>query len=119
MILRKIDNQKTLPNQTKKKNAHQCINHTKQNPHTHTSNFYRGASVATPDKVERTLSKVKPGKNEVDLNAFVGAAVGGRANTAFAAFSFVVIQIFVYGTLFIRPLINSLTGVDIGASLVA
>jgi len=75
-----------------------------------------GASVATPDKVELTLRKIKPtpGKNDVDLDAFVGEAVGGRAVTAFAALTFVVIQIIVFGSLFVRPMIKSLTGVDIG-----
>lgn len=74
-----------------------------------------GASVATPDKVERVLNKIKPtsGKNEVDLNAFVGAAVMGRANTAIAALTFIVIQVIALGTLFLRPLIASLSGVDI------
>lgn len=77
-----------------------------------------GASIATPDKVEKSLSKVKPvpGKNEIDLKAFVGAAVAGRANTAFAALTFIVIQIIVFGSLFIRPLIQSLTGVDIASN---
>eukprot|EP00535_Pseudo-nitzschia_heimii_P006106 CAMPEP_0197185198 /NCGR_PEP_ID=MMETSP1423-20130617/11413_1 /TAXON_ID=476441 /ORGANISM="Pseudo-nitzschia heimii, Strain UNC1101" /LENGTH=304 /DNA_ID=CAMNT_0042636199 /DNA_START=147 /DNA_END=1061 /DNA_ORIENTATION=+ len=74
-----------------------------------------GASVATPDKVESTLRKIKPipGTNEVDLNAFVGAAIQGRANTAFASLTFIVIQIFSIGSLFINPLIKSLTGVDV------
>ena len=76
---------------------------------------HRGASIATPDKVENTLNLIKKtsGSNEVDLDAFVGAAVRGRANTAFAALTFIVIQIIVFGSLFIRPLIQSLTGVDI------
>eukprot|EP00536_Pseudo-nitzschia_multiseries_P005632 jgi/Psemu1/238687/estExt_Genewise1.C_1080035 len=70
-----------------------------------------GASVATPDKVEKVLSKVKPtpGKNEVDLNAFVDAAVLGRANTAFAALTFIVIQIIAFGALFVRPLLEELS----------
>merc|ERR1711957_777654 len=71
-----------------------------------------GASIATPDKVTDTLSIIKPvpGKNEVDLDAFVGAAVRGRSNTTFAALSFVVIQFVVFGVLFIGPLIKTLTG---------
>mmetsp|Transcript_21274 Transcript_21274/g.44811 ORF Transcript_21274/g.44811 Transcript_21274/m.44811 type:complete len:329 (-) Transcript_21274:205-1191(-) len=70
-----------------------------------------GASVATPDKVKKGLSKVKPtpGKNDVDLDAFVQEAVLGRANTAFAAFTFVVIQIVAFGGLFVRPLIEQLS----------
>jgi hypothetical protein len=79
---------------------------------------YRGASVATPDKVENLLSKIKPtpGSNEVDLNAFVGAAVLGRANTAFAALTFVVIQVVVFGFLFVRPLVEAVTGIDIASN---
>jgi len=74
-----------------------------------------GASIATPDKVTDTLKIIKPvpGKNEVDLDAFVGAAVRGRSNTTFAALLFVVIQFVVVGTLFIGPFIKTLTGVDV------
>ena len=70
-----------------------------------------GASIATPDKVANTLKIAKPvpGANEVDLDAFVGAAIRGRSNTAFAALSFVIIQIIVFGVLFIGPLIKNLT----------
>lgn len=70
-----------------------------------------GASVATPDKVLSVLGKVKPtpGKNEVDLDAFVQAAVLGRANTAFAAATFVAIQLIAFGVLFVRPLIEQLS----------
>ena len=69
-----------------------------------------GASVATPDKVEAVLTKIKLNKNEFDLNAFAGAAVLGRANTAFAALTFVTIQVVVLGTIFVNPLIESITG---------
>mmetsp|Transcript_3324 Transcript_3324/g.9207 ORF Transcript_3324/g.9207 Transcript_3324/m.9207 type:complete len:324 (-) Transcript_3324:1011-1982(-) len=67
-----------------------------------------GASVATPDKVEKVLGKVKPtpGTNEVDLDAFVQAAVLGRANTAFAALTFIAIQLIAFGALFLRPLLE-------------
>lgn len=76
-----------------------------------------GASVATPDKVEQVLGKIKPtpGKNEVDLNAFVGAAVTGRSITAFAALTFVILQTLAFGSLFIRPFIQALTGVDLAS----
>jgi hypothetical protein len=69
-----------------------------------------GASIATPDKVANTLKIAKPvpGANEVDLDAFVGAAIRGRSNTAFAALSFVVIKIIVFGALFIGPLLKTL-----------
>ena len=79
--------------------------------------IFRGASIATPDKVEQILGKIKPtpGKNEVDLNAFVGAAVTGRSITAFAALTFVIIQALAFGTLFILPFIESLTGVDLAS----
>lgn len=72
-----------------------------------------GASIATPDKVEAALKKFKPGKTEVDLDAFVQAAVLGRATTAFAAATFVLIQILVFGSLFLQPLVKSITGNDI------
>jgi hypothetical protein len=70
-----------------------------------------GASIATPDKVANTLKIAKPvpGTNEVDLDAFVGAAIRGRSNTAFAALSFVIIQLIVLGALFIGPLLKKLT----------
>jgi hypothetical protein len=70
-----------------------------------------GASIATPDKVANTLKIAKPvpGANEVDLDAFVGAAIRGRSNTAFAALSFVIIQLIVFGALFIGPLLKKLT----------
>ena len=75
--------------------------------------MYSGASVATPDKVETVLNKIKRTKNEFDLDAFAGAAVAGRANTAFAALIFVTIQVFVFGALFVGPLYKSITGQDI------
>lgn len=75
-----------------------------------------GGSVVTPDKVEAGLLKVKPSGNDVDLNAFVGTAVGGRANTAFAALTFVVIQIIVFASLFVGPLVQSLTGTELFSS---
>lgn len=74
---------------------------------------HRGASIATPDKVEAALKKFKPGRTEVDLDAFVQAAVMGRANTAIAAATFVLIQILVFGSLFLQPLVKSFTGNDI------
>ncbi|KAG7350759.1 ribosomal L39 protein [Nitzschia inconspicua] len=51
-----------------------------------------GASIATPDKVENTLKLFKPSPNELDLDAFVGAAIRGRSQTAIAAATFIVIQ---------------------------
>jgi hypothetical protein len=69
-----------------------------------------GASIATPDKVDNTLKLFKPSPNELDLDAFVSAAIRGRSQTAIAAVTFVVIQILVYGSLFIRPAINLITG---------
>jgi len=69
-----------------------------------------GASVATPDKVEALLNKIKLTKTEFDLDAFAGAAVLGRANTAFAALTFVIIQVIAFGALFAGPMYTSLTG---------
>lgn len=37
-----------------------------------------GASIATPDKVENTLKLFKPTSTELDLDAFVAAAIRGR-----------------------------------------
>lgn len=59
--------------------------------------------MATPDKVETTLRLFKRSSNEVDLDAFVAAAIRGRATTAFSALSFIVIQIMAYGAIFIIP----------------
>jgi hypothetical protein len=87
----------------------------KQPSHRNTSH-HSGGSVVTPDKVEAGLLKVKPSGNDVDLNAFVGTAVGGRANTAFAALTFVVIQIIVFASLFVGPLVQSLTGTELFSS---
>jgi hypothetical protein len=66
--------------------------------------------VATPDKVENTLKLFKPSPNELDLDAFVAAAIRGRSQTAIAAFTFIVIQILVFGSLFINPAINLIQG---------
>lgn len=65
-----------------------------------------GASVATPDKVEATLQLFRPRPGTLDLNQFCAAAVRGRSNTAIAAASFVVIQLIVFGSLFVRPLLD-------------
>jgi hypothetical protein len=73
-----------------------------------------GASVATPDKVETTLNICKPSALEVDLDAFVGAAVRGRGATGFAALSFVVIQVVAYGAIFIAPALRFFFDIDIG-----
>lgn len=63
------------------------------------------------------MTKIKRTKTEVDLNAFAGAAVAGRANTAFAALTFVVIQIIAFGAIFVGPLIQALTGNNVMANL--
>lgn len=77
-----------------------------------------GASIATPDKVTNTLKmiiKPVPGSstNGVDLDAFIGAAIRGRSNTAIGAALFIVIQLVVFGAIFIGPLVKTLTGVDL------
>jgi len=73
-----------------------------------------GASVATPDKVDTTLNLYRPSGQEVDLNAFVSAAIRGRSATGFAAASFVLIQIVAFGVLFIAPALRFFFNVDIG-----
>jgi hypothetical protein len=72
----------------------------------------RGASIATPDKVDNTLALFKPTPTEVDLDAFVAAAIRGRSNTAFAAFTFIAIQLLAFGTLFVRPALEMFLDVD-------
>ena len=72
-----------------------------------------GASVATPDKVEKTLALYKNGKS-VDLGEFSSAAARGRAVTGIGALSFVVIQVVAYGSLFIAPGLRVLFDIDIG-----
>mmetsp|Transcript_24187 Transcript_24187/g.67420 ORF Transcript_24187/g.67420 Transcript_24187/m.67420 type:complete len:245 (-) Transcript_24187:70-804(-) len=73
-----------------------------------------GASIATPDKVNGTLRMVKPGKTEVNLDEFVGAAIRGRSTTFLAAFTFVVIQLVTFGSLFIGPALRMFFDIDIG-----
>jgi hypothetical protein len=73
-----------------------------------------GASIATPDKVANTLKIFKKSPSEVDIDAFIGAAVRGRSATGIAALSFVLIQITAYGTLFIAPALRFFFDVDIG-----
>lgn len=78
-----------------------------------------GASIATPDKVANTLKLIKPnagGKinnqsnNEIDLDAFVSAAIRGRSNTLVAAAIFVVIQLVVLCVIVVGPLVEAVTG---------
>lgn len=73
-----------------------------------------GASVATPDKVEKTLAAYKKSDGSVDLNEFIGAAIRGRAVTGFAALTFIFIQVIAYCSLFIAPFLRSIFNIDIG-----
>lgn len=73
-----------------------------------------GASIATPDKVARTLQLFKKSPSEIDVAAFVGAAVRGRSATGFAALTFIVIQMTVYGALFVAPALRFLFDIDVG-----
>jgi len=73
-----------------------------------------GASIATPDKVDRTLRIFTKGPSEVDLGAFVGAAIRGRSATGIAALTFILIQLTVYGTLFVAPALRFFFDIDIG-----
>ena len=72
-----------------------------------------GASFATPDKVEKTLRLYKPSSDQLDLGAFVGAAIRGRSATGFAALTFVVIQVVAYTSIFIAPTLKYLFDIDI------
>jgi hypothetical protein len=73
-----------------------------------------GASIATPDKVGNTLNIFKPNPSEVDLGAFVSAAIRGRSTTGFAALTFIVIQLVVFGALFVGPALRMFFDIDIG-----
>jgi hypothetical protein len=73
-----------------------------------------GASIATPDKVGNTLNIFKPNPSEVDLDAFVSAAIRGRSTTGFAALTFIVIQLVVFGALFVGPALRMFFDIDIG-----
>jgi len=75
-----------------------------------------GASVATPDKVEKTLKQYRntAGQNTFNLQEFSGAAARGRAVTGVGALSFIVIQAVAYGSLFIAPALRVFANIDIG-----
>jgi len=72
-----------------------------------------GAGIATPDKVASQLNDWKVG-DTLDVGKLTLAAIRGRATTGFAAFSFIVIQVVAYGTLFIAPALRAFLDVDIG-----
>lgn len=73
-----------------------------------------GASIATPDKVQKTLRVFKKGPSDVDLGAFTGAAIRGRSATGFAALTFILIQVTAYGALFVAPVLRFFFDIDIG-----
>ena len=73
-----------------------------------------GASIATPDKVQKTLRIFKNGSSDVDLGAFTGAAIRGRSATGFAALTFILIQVTAYGALFVAPALRFFFDIDIG-----
>jgi len=72
-----------------------------------------GASIATPDKVEKTLSLFKSG-NSFNINEFSSAASRGRAVTGLGAVSFVLIQAIAYGCLFVAPALRVFFDIDVG-----
>jgi len=72
-----------------------------------------GASIATPDKVQSTLSGYRQG-DTFDLGSFERAAIGGRAVTGLAILFFIVIQVVAFGTLFIGPALREFASIDIG-----
>lgn len=73
-----------------------------------------GSSVATPDKVDAQLKDWRKDADSLDLGRFVNAAIRGRAVTAFAAFTFIFIQVVAYCSLFIGPALRVFFDVDIG-----
>ena len=73
-----------------------------------------GASVATPDKVAKTLNLYRPNASEASINDFVSAALRGRSATGLAAFSFILIQLLIYASLFIGPVLKTFFDIDIG-----
>ena len=73
-----------------------------------------GASVATPDKVAKTLNLYRPNANEASINDFVSAALRGRSATGFAAFTFILIQLLAFTSLFIGPVLKTFFDIDIG-----
>jgi hypothetical protein len=73
-----------------------------------------GASIATPDKVDRLLKGYRPNGEVLDVNKFVNSAVAGRSVTALAALTFIVIQLVVYTSLFIAPFLRVFCDIDIG-----
>jgi len=74
-----------------------------------------GASVATPDKVTKTLDQfLSDGGKSLDVDELVGAAIRGRSVTGFAALSFIFIQIIALGSLFVAPVLRELFNLDIG-----
>lgn len=73
-----------------------------------------GASISTPDKVDRLLRGYRPNAQELDINKFVSSAIAGRSVTGLAALTFIVIQLVVYLSLFIAPFLREFANVDIG-----
>mmetsp|Transcript_19949 Transcript_19949/g.29703 ORF Transcript_19949/g.29703 Transcript_19949/m.29703 type:complete len:313 (-) Transcript_19949:153-1091(-) len=72
-----------------------------------------GSGIATPDKVETQLKNWRVGKG-FDVAKFSKAAVSGRSVTGLAIVTFIVIQVTVYGALFIAPLLRVFFDIDIG-----
>lgn len=72
-----------------------------------------GAGIATPEKVVDQLNDWRVG-GTLDLGKLTNAAIRGRATTGFAAFSFVMIQVIAYGTLFIAPALRFYFDIDVG-----
>lgn len=73
-----------------------------------------GASITTPDKVDRLLRGYRPNDQVLDINKFVSSAIAGRSVTGVAALTFIVIQLVVYLSLFIAPFMRVFLNIDIG-----
>lgn len=81
-----------------------------------------GASVATPDKVLRTLNSFTTSSTgntneEIDFGSFIGATIRGRSLTALASLTFILIQLLAYGVVILGPVFRFFFGdgdVDIG-----
>jgi hypothetical protein len=74
-----------------------------------------GPNIAMLDKVEDTLNICKLNKLEVDMDAFVSAALPFRdTQQQDPPLTFITIQLVFFGTLFVEPAIRFLKKIDIG-----
>lgn len=79
-----------------------------------------GSGIATPDKVESQLKSWRNVNNKLvfDVQKFASAAVAGRSVTGAAILTFILIQVIVFGALFIAPALRVFFDIDIGLGVV-